>query len=159
MTVNLEYIPDNNNMLFIALGVQQNASLQNPEITSDPEKTISKDILDAGEEIVHENVPHAETELGNDPKIQDADYMKSIETIVAYAYLESYYEDDDVEVKKVDKREREIQRKVRENENFYLNKVLNSNRKIWKDPSRLKVELQMSDCPSAEKIRKDRRRR
>ena len=70
MTVNLEYIPDANNMLFIALGVQQNASLQNPEITSDPEKPISKDILDAGEEIVHENVPHAETELGNDPEIQ-----------------------------------------------------------------------------------------
>ena len=68
--INLEYIHDANNMLFIALGVQQNASLQNPDMNSDPEKTISKDILNAGEEIVPEIVPHAETELGNDPKIQ-----------------------------------------------------------------------------------------
>lgn len=91
--------------------------------------------------------------------IKDADYMKSIETIVAYVYLESYYEEDDVEVKKVDKREREIQRKVRANENFYLRKVLKSNRKIWDDPSRLKSDLPMSHCPRAEKILKDRRRR
>nr|XP_017245608.1 PREDICTED: sucrose transport protein SUC8-like [Daucus carota subsp. sativus] len=91
--------------------------------------------------------------------IKDADYMKSIKTIVAYVYLESYYEEDDVEVKKVDKREREIQRKVRANENFYLRKVLKSNRKIWDDPSRLKSDLPMSHCPRAEKILKDQRRR
>ena len=57
-------------MLFIALGVEQNASLQNPDISLDREKRISKDILDAGEEIVPENFPHAETELGNDPEVQ-----------------------------------------------------------------------------------------